>query len=1019
MLPKIHNQLILLCLILVSSARMASAERLPIKTYTIADGLARNDVGCIKQDSHGFLWFCTGEGISRFDGYSFINYGTNAGLSSRNTNDLIESRNGDYFVATNDGLSRLSSSSFTGSAEKMFQVYRPEGGVFARAFNVLVEERSGTIFCGTNGGLYRFEPGNDAGKFTRLDWIPVDQRGWGPVGSLLLDRQNRLWIGTATNGVWLLRPDGTVSRCAIAGESGISGATALLEDHNGNIWASDAGNFYQMREAPASRAVVAQIVKIRNSDRAYRNLHGRALVETPDGHIWVGGNGLVELEPSGPDFEGRLYGIGEGLSDSQILTLLPDRDGNLWLGSESGGAMKLARNGFSTYREADGLASGRIAAIFERVTGDLCVVSGNAFNLLKGRRFETLRPRLPAGMTQGWGWNQISFQDQSSDWWITSGSLLRFGSKPGGEPATTPKAVYEFEDAAPHGGVFRLFEDSKGDIWISTFSSTAVLARWERASNQIIRYREVDPEKNGAPTAFREDRNGALWIGFYQGGVARYRDGHFTFFGQADGLGGGFIRDIYVDREGRIWIATALGGLSRIDSPAAERPSFVTLTSADGLASNQVTCFVEDSQGNIFVGTGRGLDRLNPTTNSIRHYTTAEGLPDDFINVAFAARNGALWFGTLRGLARLIPGPDPTMDPPPILIGGIRVAGVGRPLNQMAPADVAGIEIGPNQNQLQIDFFSIGFTPGETARYQYRLDGVDQDWSVPGTERSVNYAQLTSGNYRFLVRALNSEGAASRTPATVSFRILPPFWRRWWFVTAMILSCSVPLLSFVYYRAVRRQERRRAREARFRELERVRQRIASDLHDDLGSSLTQISLWSEVVQQRLHHESEGVTKPLALIATSSRELIDTMSDIVWAINPQKDHLSDLVQRMRSLASDLFAASGTQFIFNAPPAGQNLSLGANLRREIFLIFKEALNNIVRHAAAQRVRIDLSVDQRQLFLQISDNGKGFNVADEKEGHGLLSMKSRSRDIGAKFGFTSVAGEGSTVTLRVPLR
>jgi len=198
---------------------MASAERKERAEHIMLVDLARNDVGCIKQDSHGFLWFCTGEGISRFDGYSFINYGTNAGLSSRNTNDLIESRNGDYFIATNDGLSRLSSSSFTGSAEKMFQVYRPEGGVFARAFNVLIEDRSGTIFCGTNGGLYRFEPGNDAGKFTRLDWIPVDQRGWGPVGSLLLDRQDRLWIGTATNGVWLLRPDGTVSRCAIAGES--------------------------------------------------------------------------------------------------------------------------------------------------------------------------------------------------------------------------------------------------------------------------------------------------------------------------------------------------------------------------------------------------------------------------------------------------------------------------------------------------------------------------------------------------------------------------------------------------------------------------------------------------------------------------------------------------------------------------------------------------------------------------------------------------------------------------------
>src|SRR2546430_7612845 len=207
-----------------------------------------------------------------------------------------------------------------------------------------------------------------------------------------------------------------------------------------------------------------------------------------------------------------------------------------------------------------------------------------------------------------------------------------------------------------------------------------------------------------------------------------------------------------------------------------------------------------------------------------------------------------------------------------------------------------------------------------------------------------------------MVRALNSEGAVSRTPATVSFRILPPFWRRWWFVTAILLLCSVPLLSFLYYRDVRRREQRRAREERFRELERVRQRIATDLHDDIGSSLTQISIMSEVAQNRAGGDN---VPALSTIANSSRELIDAMSDIVWAINPQKDHLSDLNQRMRRFAADVLTARNVELDFRAPLQDKDVELGANIRREVFLIFKETVNNMVKHSGLTRAEIEFRI------------------------------------------------------------
>jgi signal transduction histidine kinase len=214
------------------------------------------------------------------------------------------------------------------------------------------------------------------------------------------------------------------------------------------------------------------------------------------------------------------------------------------------------------------------------------------------------------------------------------------------------------------------------------------------------------------------------------------------------------------------------------------------------------------------------------------------------------------------------------------------------------------------------------------------------------------------------------------------------------------------------------EELLRTREARAIELERVRKRIASDLHDDIGSSLTQISLLSEVVNQRIAGAESAVAQPLAQIANSSRELVDAMSDIVWAINPQKDHLSDLTQRMRTLTSEVSTACGINVRFHAPEVDEDVPLGANLRREVFLIFKESMNNIVKHSGASEAEVQFRFDRDQLFLRVSDNGKGFDLAQESEGHGLVSMQGRANDMGGTCRMQSTVGKGTTVTLEVPL-
>jgi signal transduction histidine kinase/ligand-binding sensor domain-containing protein len=1014
------------CLLLLAGSACVHAEQLPLKTYTIADGLARDSVNWIMQDSLGFLWFCTSEGLSRFDGYTFTNYGVDQGLPSRELNYMIEAHDGVYWIATSDGLvcfnPRRAATTQPAQAEPMFVVYRPSEHL-AREFTVLLEDRAGVIWCGTRGGLFKFTSAGSEARFDRVGLGESPDMNESLVTALVEDYRGAIWVGTEYLGLIRLGDDGSRARFTSNTVLPADHVTGIIEDRERELWVSTTSGL--VRLANDSIRPVAPERTYTSRDGLSFDFVG-AVFQIRDGHIWLSsGGGVTEIDPHVQSGGIRKYRVGHGATNDNITSYCEDRDGNLWLGSESGGATKIARNGFITYREVDGLSSGRIAGIGENRQGDLVVLAANSVNAFSDRRFSATRFNLPKGWAPSWGWNQAEFQDHLGDWWApATRGVCRFPSDGHQAPRPQAKACLTLDEKGAE--VFRLFEDSHGDIWLSVFSNASPLARWDRASGRIERYTQIDSRTQGAPTAFREDRAGNLWMSPYNGGLVRYRDGKFTFFGMADGVPLGFIRDLYLDHSGRLWIATTQAGVGRVDDPEAEHPRFINLTTAEGLASNQATCFAEDKWGRIYVGTGRGVDQLEPATNHIKHFTTADGLADNFINVAFADRQGDLWFGTLQGLSQLVPEPESARAPPMIRIGALRVAGALRKLPELGASDFSLFDLAPDQNQVQINFFSIGFTPGETLRYQYMLKGTDRDWSASTTQRSVNYSGLAPGSYRFLVRAIDANGLPSEQPATISFRILPPVWRRWWFVALAALFVLSGTFSLVRYRLARLRERsdaeqalRQSREERFRELERVRKRIASDLHDEIGSSLTQISLLSEVVQQRIDGKDPAVTAPLATIATSSRELVDSMSDIVWAINPKKDHLSDLVQRMRSLASEVFTACDVKFRFLAPAANINLPLGANLRREVFLTYKESINNIVKHSRCSEADVELRVDADRLVLKVSDNGKGFEAAQESGGHGLISMRDRAQQMGGTLQMMSATGQGTTIVLQVPLR
>ena len=1138
------------------------AERLPIKTYTTTDGLARNEINRIVRDSRGFLWFCTREGLSRFDGYRFTSYRTEDGLPNRNVTDLLETRDGIYWIAMAGGVCRFNPTAYSSAqsfpraglsptSEPRFVAYRPNRDAKSQSVNAMIEDRAGNIWCGTESGLYKLEQVEGQWTFHFVDiGLPTINYDDAAIRALLEDRRGQLWIG-AGSGLYRRFTDGRVERYTKQ-DLPYNDVTTLLEDKEGQLWAGTTlGLWRVIFNAVSNQPVIARVYTVKDG---LLNDRVTSLSQSSDGNLWIGGFGLSLFISA----TGKLqsYTVEQGLSTNNINALAEDSDGNLWIGSSSG-AMKMARNGLTTYGEADGLGAPQIGAIFEGRAGQLYALTTTnrrpikpAINRFDGKRFTAAIPNLPDDVPPSWGWYQITFQDSAGEWWVpTIKGLFRYPKVSDVKQLARarPRAVYTLKDGLSANEIFRLFEDSRGDIWISALGDVeSVLTRWERATGTFHRYWHADNIPLAAPTAFCEDASGNLWIGYYTGGLTRYASGRFTVMTASDGLAEDLIRALYLDRSNRLWVATGQSGLIRVDDPGSESPRFVTYTTAEGLSSNQIACITEDQWGRIYVGTGRGLDRLDPQTGRIKHYTVADGLGHNFVNVSFSDSAGALWFGTAQGLSRMMPEPDRPSPPPPILISGLQIAGLTYPVSDLGEINIPPLELNASQNQIEIDFFGLGFNSGEALRYQYRLEGSDQDWRPLTDQRAVNYASLSPGDYRFQVRAVSADGSLSESPAGVSFTILSPVWRRWWFLTLAALLIAGAILSFDRYRAARVRaikesedrfrtlaetasdaiitidaesriifvnpaaetvfgytkqemigadltilmpeylrhlhkagfaryaetgkrhlsweaielpglhksgreipleisfgefirndkhfftgvarditERKRAEEAlikskeeRLVELERVRKRIATDLHDDIGSSLTRISLLSEVVRQQVGHAGTPFAEPLSMIAGLSRELVDSMSDIVWAINPKKDRLGDLSQRMRHFASDVLTARRVEFVFRAPDSERDVQVGANARREIFLIFKEAVNNMVRHSGCAKADIEFRLADDWLVLIVSDDGHGFDVLRENDGHGLLSMRERTKGLGGALEVVSERGVGTKLTLTVPL-
>lgn len=1058
MTRKLIPQLCFFWLACLAFTLTVRSERLPVKIYTSADGLGSSFVDFLMRDSRGFMWFCTRDGLSRFDGSHFITYRIGDKNAPPGIEGIAETSGGVYWVTTTGGTYRF----------KADVLSRPDKESGDRPYlnAEFIDEGRGTVFEDKAGGLwyaggdlYRLHDRNGKVEWEKIGLsLPLNPKLPRLIFQTRVAPDGCFWINT-NQGVVRRFPDGRMVLYQHDTDLRL-GAVSLMIDGSGRVWIVWGDDFYVIQ--PPSLDSLAQLpnltvqplvptqtssttadheVRLPESAGEILKLNEsvpvspiRRLFRSRDEHVWLScGDNLLE-------FDGHVfhsYGAGQGLS-SGMAEIAEDSAGNLWIGGT--GLQRLDRRGLSTFDGADGLKSDRLFAISEASDGTLYFANGDFFlSRFDGRHFQSTRPRISAGARALWT-SRYALLSSANEWWIlTTDKLYRFAAA----NLQTPLATYDSHSGLAANEAFQIFEDSHGDIWLSQQPSRDEdfgLYRLKRGEQRFYRFTAAENLPEGsAASCFAEDRQGNLWVGFYEGALVRFANNRFEAFTSDSGLPGGFVVGMHVDRQGRLWLASSRDGLRRVDDPTASKPSFVPLTTAEGLSSNNARTITEDKLGNIYVGTVRGVDRIS-ADGRIKHYSVNDGLAADFVVDSHCDKSGALWFATTNGLSRLQPAAEERQSAPGVLLGGLRIAGEEQAVSELGDAQIQKGDLAYTRNNFQIDFFGMDFRAGETLRYQYMLEGADSRWSAPTEQRTVTYANLKPGSYRFLVRALSADGLASEKPAVIGFKIIPPIWLRWWFITLAALLVLALFYLFYRYRlshlrqvnaaladAKRAEEDLgKSREDRLTELGRVRTRIATDLHDDIGASLTQIAILSEVARQQSIKGNGASLDPLKSIVNVSNELVETMSDIVWAINPQKDHLQDLVQRMRRFASDILSAKGIGLDFYTPPYAPEIPLGANPRREMFLIFKESLTNIVKHAEATQVRIEFDFSSQSLTLLIADNGKGFDSArvesalfeGQKGGHGIVSMKKRAAEMNAKFEIDSGDDKGTIVTFQLPL-
>ncbi len=980
-----------------------AAETLPTVTNTLitwnterSELLPQSSVIAMARTRDGYLWLGTMKGLVRFDGIKAEVFDP---MGSMTMIFLFEDSRGGLWVGTEkNGVALI--------RDGEMSVMLPGEGIGSRLISACEDVTGAMWFCWADGRLSRYRDG------VKLDeWLP-EGLGAGGCRWVASEKSGEVWIGTpgalsrVASDVRAKKFTLQLQRMNLPGQLDFMAAgrnEGCWRFSDGRIAKVDARGgvhdfgAYQWKQTPTPVTAVCEDA----AGNLFVGTHG-------DGVFRYGRDGSVTRIAS-PD-----------LNHNGVLSLWVDDEGWLWVGTNGGGLNRVRASMFTLHPDTVGKT---VQSVSEDASGGLWIgLNGDTVNT-DAVKYSKRNVSKQFGPAQGLmnPFMRAVLVDKHQTVWaggINNGGLFRRV----GESFQLVPGTRELLVSA-------LFEDRATNLWVGAENG---LARWDGKSWQSFSKRDGLP--GNAVRAIAEDAQGILWIGTDGGGLARFQNGTFTQIRQSPGgLPSDSVTALLTDADGVLWVGTSGGGLGRFHDGAWTR-----FTRREGLAGNSITYLIEDGLGSLWIGSNEGLMRVekraltvfaatrpDARTNSVhvRTFGKADGLLTKECTTgsqpaACRTSDGRLWFPTTRGLVVVNPAQlSFNTNPPAVHIESVLVDGESQGGNSFQVNWDKDIVIPANRELLEIRFTSLNLASSERARFRYQLEGHQSKW-METKDRTALFTKLKYGRYRFLVKACNEDGVWNLRPAIVNIEVLPWFWETWWFQAIAVLLFIGTIIGIVYFIATQKLQRELALMRQQEALEKERSRIARDLHDQLGANLTQVALLGEMVEsdKNLPEEIESHAQQ---ISKTARETSTALDEIVWAANPSNDTLEGLVTYACKYAQDYLALAGIRYRLDVPSQLPDANIAPDLRHNVFLAFKESVNNVVKHAKATEVKIRLRLDANKFSIEIEDDGKGPGDAAKKTGrNGLRNMRKRMEDVGGTFTMKPGDERGTIVRLTSPI-
>ncbi len=963
------------------------------------------------------------------------------------------------------------------------RVWQTEDGLPQNLVTSAVQTRDGYVWLGTYGGLARF----DGERFRLFDSANTPELQDRRISCLFEDAQGTLWIGHETGVITRYREGGFESAPLPAGTISEK-TIGLGSDEQGRLWAMRQGGAIASLEngpqlpsliAPNRPGPMAWTVSARGTIWLAENGRAAHLVDgtlvpiffdppDSDSYVyglaaaadggawiiagnrirkWIGGRWTEDLGEWKPESiacvlelrdgtlavgtiysglylifrDGRRpvhFDRSNGLPQNWARFLYEDREGNLWAGTGSAGLVSIHPTAFTVLNSPDQFQGCTVNAVAPGRDGALWIGTDGAglyhFSAGKWTHY---------GADEGLGNLYISAVTESEQgevwagnfWWggpyrLEQGHFIR----PGNVEETSSQV---FALLAPPGTDELLVGYRNGLVQLKAGRSTGLVKSTDSAA--------------GGLCAVARDGHGVIWGGFSDGGLVRVADGKLTTFRRKDGLPSDAVQCLRADDDGALWIGTADQGLTRFKDG-----QFASVGVPQGLADNTICCVLDDGLGYFWLSTRHGIQRvpkselnrcadgLIPAVSS-QIYDHNDGLPTiEFTGGLQAAgcktTDGRLWFASSKGIVCVDPARiAPNRAPPPVVFESLLVDGNPVPWRHGAVLS----RLPPDHQRLEFRFSGLSFVAPSKVLFKYRLDGIDKTWVEADSKRTAFYSHLPAGTYRFRVIACNNDRVWNTEGTSLTFTVAPYFWQTWWFVTACVLAALTAVALLARYFTRRRMQRLMEKMERQHALDRERARIAQDIHDDVGASLSRIAMLSQPARSQLAEPTRAAAV-LTRIYDTAREVTRALDEIVWAVDPRHDTLDSLVDYMGRFAHEFLATANLRCRLDLPVDVPAWPLTAETRHNLFLAFKEALHNAVRHAAATEVSISFELRPDAFVLTVQDNGRGFGEnpggANERgrlnSGNGLLNMNRRLARIGGRCEITGNEDEGTSVSLIV---